>query len=121
VEDDANIRKTLSIILQQRGYNTDTAKNGNEAKQKSKAKFFHLALIDIKLPDMEGKELLTKMRTYTPKMMKIMVTGYPSLENAVEALNKGADAYLTKPVKPEELLTLVKEKLKEQRQIKEIM
>ena len=53
-------------------------------------------------------------------MIKIMVTGYPSLENAVEALNKGADAYLTKPVKPEELLTLVKEKLEEQLQAEEM-
>ena len=116
VEDDANIRETLETILQQKGYNTDIAENGREAIQKSKAKFFNLALLDIKLPDMEGTKLLTSMHENSPKMMKIMITGYPSLENAVEALNYGADAYIIKPVKPEMLLALIREKLEEQNQ-----
>jgi len=116
VEDDANIRETLSTILQQKGYHTETAKNGQEAIQKSKAKFFNLALLDIKLPDMEGTKLLITMYKNLPKMVKIMITGYPSLENAVEALNLGADAYIIKPVKPEKLLALIEEKLEEQRQ-----
>lgn len=115
VEDDANIRETLSSILQQNGYDTDTAKNGREAIQKSETRFFNLALLDIKLPDMEGTELLTTMHENVPKMVKIMVTGYPSLENAVEALNLGADAYTIKPVKPEKLLLLIEEKLEKQR------
>ncbi len=116
VEDDANIRVPLSTILQQKGYKTDTAKNGKEAIQKSKAKFYNLALLDIKLPDMEGTKLLTTMHENTPKMVKIMVTGYPSLENAVEALNYGADAYVIKPVKTEKLLALIEQKLEVQRQ-----
>jgi DNA-binding NtrC family response regulator len=116
VEDDANIRETIETILQQKGYNTDTAKNGQEAIQKSKAKFFNLALLDIKLPDMEGTKLLTTLHEDLPKMVKIMVTGYPSLENAVEALNLGADAYVIKPVKPEKLLALIEEKLEKHSQ-----
>jgi len=116
VEDDANIRETLNTILQQKGYNTDTAKNGKEAIQKSKSKFFNMALLDIKLPDMEGTKLLTTMHENTPKTVKIMITGYPSLENAVEALNKGADAYIIKPVQPQKLLALIEEKLEKQRQ-----
>ena len=56
------------------------------------------------------------MHKNLPKMMKIMITGYPSLENAVEALNQGADAYIIKPVKPEKLLALIEEKLEEQSQ-----
>ncbi len=114
VEDDRNIAETLSAILQHNGYNTDTAKNGQEAIEKSKAHFFNLALLDIKLPDMEGTKLLTTLHDNLPKMMKIMVTGYPSQENAIDALNLGADAYIVKPVKPERLLALVEEKLKEQ-------
>ncbi|MDH5664530.1 MAG: response regulator [Candidatus Bathyarchaeota archaeon] len=116
VEDDANIRETLSTILQQKGYNTDTAKNGHEAIQKSKAKFFNLALLDIKLPDMEGTKLVTMMHENLPKMVKIMITGYPSLENAVEALNLGADAYIIKPFEPTKLLALIEEKLGKQRE-----
>jgi two-component system response regulator HydG len=116
VEDDANIRETLNTILQQKGYNTDTAKNGKEAIQKSKVKFFNLALLDIKLPDMDGTKLLTVIHENTPKIVKIMVTGYPSLENAVEALNHGADAYIIKPVNPEKLIALIEEKLEKQRE-----
>jgi DNA-binding NtrC family response regulator len=116
VEDDENIRKTMKNILQQSGYKTDTAKTGQEAEQKTKAKIYNLALLDIKLPDMEGTQLLAKLHENTPKMVKIMVTGYPSLENAMEALNQGANAYVTKPVKPAKLLALIEEKLNEQRQ-----
>ena len=79
-----------------------------------------MALLDIKLPDMEGTQLLAKLHENTPKMVKIMVTGYPSLENAMEALNQGADAYVTKPVKPAKLLALIKEKLEKQNQDEKI-
>jgi DNA-binding NtrC family response regulator len=65
---------------------------------------------------MEGTKLLTTIHITLPKMIKIMITGYPSQENAVDALNLGADAYIIKPAKPEELLTLIEEKLEEQRQ-----
>ncbi|UCF59382.1 MAG: response regulator [Candidatus Bathyarchaeota archaeon] len=115
VEDDANIRESISAILQQNGYITDTAKNGQEAMEKSKAKFFNLALLDIKLPDTEGTKLLTKMHENMPKMVKIMITGYPTLENAVESINLGADSYVIKPVKPDKLLWLLEEKLDKQR------
>ncbi len=116
MEDDKNIRETMKNIREQRGYETDATETGAEAEQKLKNKFFNLALLDIKLPDMEGTQLLTKLHDTTPKTVKIMVTGYPSIENAMEALNQGADAYVTKPVKPTKLLALIKEKLEEQQQ-----
>jgi DNA-binding NtrC family response regulator len=116
VEDDENIRETLSRILEQEGYEVEAVPTGLEGIEKSKAKFFSLALLDIKLPDMEGTKLLTTLHQDLPKMMKIMITGYPSLENAVEALNLGADAYIIKPVKPEKLLALIEEKLQERSQ-----
>jgi len=116
VEDDKTILETLKDILETEGYSVDTTETGQEAIQKSKAKFYNLALLDIKLPDMEGTELLTKLHENLPKMVKIMITGYPSLENAVEALNQGADAYVIKPVEPKKLLALIEEKLEEQRQ-----
>jgi DNA-binding NtrC family response regulator len=116
VDDDANIRETINLILQQKGYSTETAENGREAIEKTKTKYFNLALLDIKLPDMEGTKLLTLIHEAQPRMMKIMVTGYPSLENAVEALNLGADAYVMKPIDPEKLLKMIEEKLEEQKQ-----
>ena len=116
VEDDKAIIKSLKDILQSEGYSVDTAENGREAIQKSKEKFFNMALLDIKLLDMEGTKLLVTMHENLPKMVKIMITGYPSVENAVEALNRGADAYIIKPVKPEKLLALIEEKLEKQSQ-----
>ena len=120
VEDEANIRELLSDTLQQNGYSVDTAGNGQEAIQKSKAKFFNLALLDIKLPDMEGTKLLINLHESVPKMVKIMITGYPTMENAVESLNLGADAYVLKPFKPEELLALIKSKLEKQSQAQKL-
>ena len=114
VDDDKAILKSLKAILQLEGYSVDTAETGSEAIEKSKARFYNLALLDIKLPDMEGIELLTKMQRTIPRMMKIMVTGHANLENAVKALNLGADAYIVKPVNPQKLLKVVEEKLKEQ-------
>ncbi|UCG44590.1 MAG: response regulator [Candidatus Bathyarchaeota archaeon] len=115
VEDDADIRETMSKILQQNGYRTDMAENGYEAIQKAEARFYNLVLLDIKLPDMDGTRLLATMHESMPEMVKIMVTGFPSLENAVEALNLGADAYVVKPVKPKSLLLVIEEKLERQR------
>jgi len=114
VDDDKAILKSLKGILKSEGYSVDTAENGRGAIEKSEIQFFNLALLDIKLPDMEGTKLLTKMHRTTPRMMKIMVTGHASLENAVESLNLGADAYIMKPVNPENLLKAVEEKLEEQ-------
>lgn len=115
VDDEESIRKVLATILEEEGYVAETAKNGKEAIEKSETKFYNLALIDIRLQDMEGTELLTAIKETTPKMVKIIMTGYPSLQNAVEAVNKGADAYILKPFKVEDILKTIKEELKKQR------
>jgi DNA-binding NtrC family response regulator len=114
VDDDETILKSFKELLESRGYLVDTAETGLEALEKSEDQHYDLALLDIKLPDIEGTELLVEMHEGTPRMMKVMITGHASLENAVESLNLGADAYLIKPVKPEELLRIVDEKLMEQ-------
>jgi DNA-binding NtrC family response regulator len=114
VDDDKAILKYAKGILQLEGYDVDVAETGFDAMEKSSTRYYNLVLLDIMLPDIQGTELLTKMHRTTPKMMKIMVTGFPSFDNAVEALNMGADAYLLKPVELEELLKVVKQKLYEQ-------
>jgi len=119
IDDEESIRKTLSAVLTDAGYVVDTVEDGKQAIQKTKANFYNLALIDIRLPDMEGTELLTALNETTPKMRKIMLTGYPALENAVKAINKGVDYYLIKPINPDELLRVIKELLDEQKQEKE--
>ena len=92
------------------------AANGAEAIEKSEKTAYNVALLDIKLPDIEGVKLLKLMRDSVPKTRKIMITGYPSMQNAISALNNDADAYLVKPVDPEKLLTIVKEQLQLQKE-----
>jgi len=116
IDDDKSIRKTLATILEEEGYLVDTAENGKEAIEKSHTAFYNLALIDIRLPDMEGTGLLTKLKETVPPMVKIILTGYPSLQNAIEGVNKGADAYIIKPVEIEKLLKTVKDHLKKQQE-----
>jgi DNA-binding NtrC family response regulator len=112
VDDDESIRNSLAVILEDEGYVVDVAKNGSEALRKSEATVYNVALIDIRLPDMDGTEILTRMRDTVPKVRKIMITGYPSLQNAIEAVNRKADAYILKPVEVEKLLGTVREQLR---------
>jgi DNA-binding NtrC family response regulator len=112
VDDDENIRKTMTAILEDEGYIVDSAASGKEALEKTNGATYNLALLDIRLPDMEGVELLELMKDNVPRTRKIMVTGYPSVQNAISAVNKRADAYLIKPVDVEKLLETVKEQLK---------
>jgi DNA-binding NtrC family response regulator len=118
VDDDESIRKTMKAILEDEGYIVDLAESGKEAIQKTNDQTYNLALLDIRLPDMEGIELLKSMKESIPRTRKIMVTGYPSMQNAIGALNKNADAYLVKPVDVEKLLETVKEQLRLQEEEK---
>jgi DNA-binding NtrC family response regulator len=115
VDDDKSITMSLSILLQSEGYHTDIAHTGKEAIEKSHENIYDLAILDIKLPDVEGTSLLTALRETAPKTIKIMLTGYPMLDNAVTSLNRGADAFLMKPVEPEKLLEIIKEKIEKRK------
>ncbi|MGA2767860.1 MAG: response regulator [Candidatus Bathyarchaeia archaeon] len=119
VDDDESIRKILSTILEEEGYVVDTAENGKEAIEKSTAKFYNLALIDVRLPDIEGVTLLAKLKETVPRMRKIIITGFPSIQNAIEAVNNKADGYMLKPFEICKILETIKEQLKKQQEEKE--
>ena len=119
IDDDEGIRKVVAEALKSDGYLVDTATNGKEAVEKSRTNFYNLALIDIRLPDMEGTKLLTSMKQTIPEMIKIILTGYPALQNAIDAVNNGAHGYLVKPINMDELLRTVEEHLKKQSEMKQ--
>lgn len=119
VDDDENIRKVLTAILEDEGYIVESAGTAKKAMERTRRKFYNLALIDIRLPDMEGIELLAKMRDTTPKMRKIIITGYPTLQNAIEAVNRGADAYILKPFDMRDVLKTIEEELRKQQEEKQ--
>jgi len=118
IDDDENIRKVLKTILEDEGYIVDTVDTAKKGIEQSEKAFYNLALIDVRLPDMEGIELLSKMRSSKPKMRKIIITGYPTLQNAISAVNKGADAYVMKPFEVEKILQTIQEQLKKQEEEK---
>jgi two-component system, NtrC family, response regulator HydG len=111
VDDDKSILRSFSRILTKCGYEIETAETGKEAIAKASKRRYDMLLLDLRLPDMNGTDLLVKARGQLQHTTKIMITGFPSLESGVLALDEGADAYLTKPVAPQELLTLVDDKL----------
>ena len=115
VDDDKSILRTFTRILQKNGYKIDSVETGKEAIEKAENRHYDLALVDMRLPDMDGTDLLPKLKKQLENTIKIIITGFPSLESGVKALDEGADAYLVKPVKPEELLMLIEEKLKSKR------
>jgi len=114
VDDDEKIREMLSDILTDKGYSVKSVGSGKEAISESFKQLFNLALIDIYLPDMEGTELLTKLRKSEPEMIKIIITGNATLDNSITAANKGVDGFVVKPFDPKKLIKLIETKLKDQ-------
>ena len=112
IDDDDTLLRIMRKIFQKQGFIVTTAQSGLEALSKLEAKSYAAALIDVKLPDINGLDLLNKLRTIAPNMIKIILTGYPSDEDRVRALDQGADYYLAKPVKPEILVEIIGTKLK---------
>jgi len=114
IDDDKSILNIFTRILEKQGYTTDTAETGQEALEKIETRSYDLALVDIKLPDTNGTDLLARINQTRPNMVKIAITGFPSLEDASKVLDRGAAAYLVKPVKSEELISIIAQKLKKQ-------
>ena len=113
VDDDTDVRKVLSSILSEEGYIVATVENGKQALKATESELFDLALIDVELPGMKGTELLHKLKEKQPRMVKIIVTGYPSFDNAMKAVNEGADGYILKPFEAKKLLKTVRKHLDE--------
>jgi two-component system, sensor histidine kinase and response regulator len=113
VDDNEGICRTLGFIFE-KDYDTAVAHTGQEALEHIRRQFFHLVLLDIRLPDIEGTELLHRIREAHPDTATIILTGHASLENAVEALNAGAFAYVIKPFNVPELLAMVRQAIEKQ-------
>ena len=114
IDDDESVLGTIARILELEGYKVETAKTGKEAIEKSNLGAYNLAIIDLRLPDMDGTELLTAMRDTTPRMIKIMLTGYPSAGDRAETIKENADGYLVKPIEVDDLLKTIKNHLEKQ-------
>ena len=113
VDDDPEVRKTLALILEDENYLVETAENGKDAIRMCEKTPFDVALIDVELPDIKGTELLHLLNEKRPKMVRIIITGHPSIENAAKSVNEKADGYVTKPFVVPELLGMIKKLVEE--------
>ena len=118
VDDDESTRGSLTLVFGRKGYETGMAGTGREALEKAQGNSFDLAILDIRLSDMEGVELIAPLKEMHPDIVVIMATAYASLESAVQALNEGASAYIIKPLNIGEVLATVGEALEKQRLVR---
>lgn len=111
-EDEADLRDILKVTLEQEGYRVILASDGDEAIKKIEKKSFQLALIDIKMPGMNGKELVSKIKQINPLMPIVIITGSPDFKEEM-SLKKQAYEYIYKPFRLNELVGVVKEALRQ--------
>ena len=114
VDDELAMRESLAAWLRQDGHQVSKAAGGQEALTLMEAQEFDLALVDIKMPGMDGLELLRRIRQDYPETLVVIITAYGSIESWVEAMKAGASDYLLKPFEPEHLMLLL-EKMARQR------
>lgn len=112
VDDEPNIRLFLERVLSKEGYKVTTVASGEESLAVIQGEAFDLALVDLKLQDMSGLEILEVLHQQELGMAVIILTGYASLETAVEALRHGAHDYLYKPTKASTLRESVRQALR---------
>lgn len=106
-DDDESIIKGLKALLEEDGYKVSTVCNGAKALEMLTVNQFGLLLVDLTLPDIDGIELLTRMKEKEILTETIIITGKGTISTAVEAMKKGAYDYLTKPVEPDRLKTVI--------------
>src|SRR5689334_23924564 len=121
VDDEMVVRDSLGKWFTSEGYSARPAAGAREALEIIQQAEFDIALIDIKMPGMDGMELQARLREADPDLTVVIMTGYASVDTAVQALKRGAYDYITKPVDPDELTHLVANALEHKRARSEIV
>ncbi len=112
VDDDHSLRSMLSFVLGKEGYQVEEAQSAGEALKKLKSRRFDLVISDIRMPDLNGIELLKKIKIHDPDLPVIMITAYAATQDAIEAMKLGAEDYIMKPFNLEELKIILDKSLR---------
>jgi len=111
VDDDESIREVFQTLLLSEGFSVETAENGRQAIEKAKEARFDIALLDIVLPDIRGDQVAVEIKKHDDSVRIIFITGYPSFQDCIDALDIGVSEILMKPITSEELLTSINQAL----------
>jgi formate/nitrite transporter len=111
IDDEEIVGESLRKTFKGDGYEIETAHNGQEGLQKARRKPFDLMIVDLKMPDISGLEVIKQIKAEQPDTMMVMITGYPAVESATEALKTGVFDYIPKPFTPEEISSVVEKAL----------
>jgi DNA-binding response OmpR family regulator len=112
VDDEAVVANSIRRTLSRRGFTVEEAFSANDALNRILNEMYDLVLLDMKMPDANGLELLPTIKKHRPSLPVVMVTGYASIDTAVEAIQRGANDYMAKPFTPEELFTTASKALR---------
>jgi len=118
-DDEQSMREFLDIMLKKEGYKVSLASNGEEVAKLVENDLFDLALLDIRMPKLDGISTLKKIKASTPETVVIMITAYASADTAIKAMKEGAYDYITKPFKVEEIKLIIKNALEKKNLQKE--
>ena len=121
IDDDSSVRNTLTRVLEKAGFQVSSAEDGEKALERISSEFFHLVYLDIRMPGMDGLDVLQEIRKIKPELSVILLTAHASLKSALEAIRLGAKDYLIKPIDPEVFVSqtriILEEVLKELRKL----
>ena len=115
VDDDQIVLDSLGGFLTMEGYHVSSARGAEAALELLKARTFNLVLTDLKMPGMSGLDLLEEIQSINARTIALLMTGYGTVETAIEAMKKGAYDYILKPFKVSDVLRTVKHALEQQR------
>jgi len=115
VEDERSVARGLEMVMHEEGYEVDLADTGRGALDKFRAGAFDLVVADLRLPDIDGMDVIQHVREKQPQTSVVIITGYPSVSSAVQAVKMGVSDYLRKPFTDDEFKAVVRSALKEKK------
>ncbi len=107
VDDDPSICKTVGLLLEDHGYSPRTYTDPDEALKGAEKESFQIALVDLRMPAMDGVEVVERLKGIDERMSCIVMTAYPDLDSATETMRRGTCDYIAKPFKQEELIAAI--------------
>jgi len=116
VDDEQYLRTSLGLLLERAGYSITMASSGKDALDTIRVKHYDLVFLDLRMPDMDGLEVLPLLLEAQPGIPVLILTANSSLDMAIEAMSLGASGYLLKPIDPDQILIRIREVIRDMQQ-----